>query len=139
MNKAFDGYSVEIHASVAQGLSAQILFDLKTQFVGRIDFYVGVIPPVSYLWHPNGTSDPNQIYIVLAMQQDLLDPIIDLLQHEGSYALELWPLGPMSGASTNGYGGVLKSLRDTKVPAAPLNPWLPPFGVAAAVVQGVRS
>ena len=135
MDKAFDGYSVEIHASVAQGLSAQILLDLKTQFVGRIDFYVGVTLPDSYLWHPNGTSDPNQIYIVLAMQQDLLDPIVDLLQHEGSYALELWPVGPMSGASTNGYGGVLKSLRDTRVPAAPLNPWLPPFPTVAAVVR----
>src|SRR5262245_37759454 len=111
MDKAFDGYSVEIHASVTQGISAQILFDLQKHFVGRIDFYAGVAPPVSYLWHPNGVSDPNQIYIVLAMQLSLLDPIIDLLQHEGSYGLELWPSGPMFGAATNGYGGVLKSLR----------------------------
>jgi hypothetical protein len=125
MQKAFDGYSVQMLASVTQGLSAQILFDQQKQFVGRIDFYVGVTPPVSYLWHPNGTSDPNQIYIVLAMQQDLLDPIIDLLQHEGAYGLELWPIGPLSGAYTNGYGGLLKSLRDTKVPTAPLNPWWP--------------
>jgi len=138
MDKPFDGYSVEIHASLTQGLSAQILFDLQKQFAGRIDFYVGVTPPVSYLWHPNGTSDPNQIYIVLAMQQDLLDPTIDLLQHEGSYALELWPNGPMIGAFTNGYGGVLKSLRDTKVPTTTLNPWWP-FGAASEIAQRVRS
>jgi hypothetical protein len=133
MLKPFDGYSVQMLASVTQGLSAQLLFDQKQNFVGRIDFYQGVNPPTSYLWHPNGPSDPNQIYIVLAMQLAVFDPIIDLLQHEGSYALELWPLGPMSGASTNGYGGVLKSLRDTKVPSAPLNPWWPVVAQAPLV------
>ena len=138
MDKPFDGYSVAINASVTTWPSAQIMFDLKTQFVGRIDFYVGV-SPVSYLWHPTGTTDPNQIYIVLAMQLDLLDPIIDLLQHEGSYALELWPSGPLTGAATDGYGGKLKSLRDTKVPIAPLNPWWPLAGAAATAVQGVHT
>lgn len=121
MDKAFDGYSVEIHASVTQGTAAQILFDHKKSFVGRIDFYVGEAPPVSYLWHPNGTADPDQIYIVLAMQLELLDPIIDLLQRGGSYGLELWPSGPMIGAFTNGYGGMLRSIKDIRVPAAPLN------------------
>ena len=73
------------------------------------------------------------------MQLDLLDPIIDLLQHEGSYALELWPSGPLTGAATNGYGGKLKSLRDAKVPIAPLNPWWPLAGAAATAVQGVHT
>jgi hypothetical protein len=95
-----------------QDFLCALLFDLKQQFVGRIDFYQGVTLPVSYLWHPTSTTDPNQIYIVLAMQQDVLDPIIDLLQYQGSYGLELWPSGPLFGAYTNGYAGKLKSLNE---------------------------
>lgn len=60
MQKAFNRYSVEFWASVAQGVAAQILFDEAQRFVGRIDFYRGQDPPVSYLWHPNGTSDPTR-------------------------------------------------------------------------------
>jgi len=121
MDKPFDGYSFEIHASVTQGLAAQILFDRQGSFVGRIDFYKGEAPPVSYLWHPNGTSDPNQIYIVLAMSMDMLDPVIDLLQHPGSYELELWPSGPLFGAFTDGYAGMLRTVKDIAIPSSPLN------------------
>jgi hypothetical protein len=121
MQKAFDRYSVEVWASVAQGIAAQILFDEAKSFVGRIDFYGGQNPAVSYLWHPNGTSDPTQIYIVLAMSLDLLDPVIDLLQHGGPWAVELWPSGPLTGAFTDGYGGVLMTTHDITVPATALN------------------
>ena len=121
MDKPFDHYSVEIHASVANGLAAQILCDQNKSFVGRIDFYREQEPPVSYLWTPTGSSDPSQIYLVLAMSIDLLEPVITLLQHGGPWALELWPSGPLTGAATDGYGGVLKTTRDIVVPTAPLN------------------
>jgi hypothetical protein len=121
MQKPFNRYSVEVWASVAQGIAAQILFDEAQSFVGRIDFYRGQNPPVSYLWHPNGTSDPAQIYIVLAMSLDLLDPVIDLLQNKGPWAVELWPSGPLTGAATDGYAGVLMTTHDITVPRAPLN------------------
>jgi len=121
MQSTFDRYSVEIHASVGQGLAAQILFDQAQRFVGRIDFYREQEPPTSYLWHPNGTNDPNQIYIVLAMSVDLLDPVIDLLQHKGPWAIELWPSGPLVGAATNGYGGVLKTTHDISIPMMALD------------------
>ena len=121
MDKPFDHYSVEIHASVGAGLAAQILCDQNKSFVGRIDFYREQEPPVSYLWSPNGTNDPNQIYLVLAMSIDLLEPVITLLEHGGPWELELWPSGPLTGASTNGYGGLLKTMRDIAVPTAPLN------------------
>jgi hypothetical protein len=121
MQKTFDRYSVEVWASVAHGIAAQILFDKAQQFVGRIDFYRGQNPPVSYLWHPTGTSDPAQIYIVLAMSLDLFDPVIDLLQRGGAWAIELWPSGPLTGASTDGYGGELMMTHDITVPGAGLN------------------
>lgn len=121
MDKPFNHYSVEIHASVGVGLAAQILCDQNTSFVGRIDFYREQEPPVSYLWTPSGTSDPNQTYLVLAMSIDLLEPVITLLEHGGPWALELWPSGPLTGAATNGYGGLLKTTRDLAVPSAPLN------------------
>ena len=121
MDKPFDHYSVEIHASVGTGLAAQILCDKNKSFVGRIDFYREQEPPVSYLWTPNGTSDPNQTYLVLAMSIDLLEPVITLLEHGGPWELELWPSGPLIGAATNGYGGVLRTIGDIAVPTAPLN------------------
>jgi hypothetical protein len=121
MDKPFDHYSVEIHASVAAGLAAQILCDQNKSFVGRIDFYREQEPPVSYLWTPTGTGDPSQIYLVLAMSIDLLEPVITLLEHGGPWALELWPSGPLTGAATDGYGGLLKTTRDIAVPTAPLN------------------
>ncbi len=121
MQKAFDRYSVEVWASVMQGIAAQILFDEAQAFVGRIDFYRGEDPPTSYLWHPNGTGDPAQIYIVLAMSLDLLDPVIELLQHGGPWAVQLWPSGPLTGASTDGYGGVLMTRQDIAVPKTPLD------------------
>ena len=121
MDKPFDHYSVEIHASVGAGLAAQILCDQNKTFVGRIDFYREQEPPVSYLWTPNGSSDPSQIYLVLAMSIDLLEPVITLLEHGGPWELELWPSGPLTGASTNGYGGLLKTTRDIAVPTTPLN------------------
>ncbi len=121
MQKSFNRQSVEIWASAAQGIAAQILFDQAQSFVGRIDFYRGQDPPTSYLWHPNGTSDPNQIYIVLAMSLDLLQPVIDLLQHGGQWALELWPSGPLAGAATDGYGGRLLTVQDITVPSVALD------------------
>lgn len=121
MQKAFDRYSVEVWASAAQGIAAQILFDEAQSFVGRIDFYWGQDPPVSYIWTPNGTTDPAQIYIVLAMSLDLFDPVIDLLQHGGPWAVQLWPSGPLTGASTDGYGGLLLTRHDISVPKTALD------------------
>ena len=121
MQHTFDRYSVEIHASVGAGLAAQILFDQAQSFVGRIDFYREQEPPTSYLWHPNGTDDPNQIYLVLAMSLDLLDPVIDLLQHRGPWAIELSPSGPLIGAATDGYAGVLRTTHDITIPRIALD------------------
>ena len=121
MDKPFDYYSVEIHSSVGIGLAAQILCDQGQVFAGRIDFYREQEPPVSYLWTPTGSTDPNQTYIVLAMSLDLLKSVITLLEHGGPWELELWPSGPLTGVSTNGYGGLLKTIGNITVPTAPLN------------------
>jgi len=108
MLKPFNKYTLEIWASVANGTAAQILCYQNTSFVGRIDFYTSETVPTSYLWHPNGVGDPNQIYIVLAMPIDRFDTVEEILRTERSFGLELWPLGEMFGAATDGYGGVLK-------------------------------
>ncbi len=55
------------------------------------------------------------------MSLDLLDPVIDLLLHGGPWAVELWPSGPLTGAFTVGYGGVLMTTHDITVPATALN------------------
>jgi hypothetical protein len=121
MDKPFDHYSVEIRASVGPGLAAQILCEQGQSFVGRMDFYREQEPPVSYLWTPTGSADPQQIYLVLAMSMDLLEPVITLLQHGGPWELELWPSGPLIGAATDGYGGMLKTTQNLVLPIAPLN------------------
>ncbi|HTI09254.1 MAG TPA: hypothetical protein VL832_11885 [Puia sp.] len=112
MTKKITDYSIEIHASVGSGLIAQILFENENIFVGRIDFYRDVTPPVSYLWHPTSTTDENQIYLVLAMPADLFPVITELIRTEKPWSLELWPSGPLIGASTDGYGGTLNTSKD---------------------------
>ena len=109
MLKPFNTFDVEVHASVDTGVQAQLLFDQDRQFVGRIDFYSGQSLPSSYLWHPNGPGDESQTYLVLAMPIDRFDAILEILDDLEELALELWPVGPMFGASTDGYGGVLRS------------------------------
>jgi len=110
MLKPFNQYSLEIHASVDNGIAAQILCSQNAAFVGRIDFYVGMPLPVSYLWHPNGTSDPSQIYLVLAMPMSNFETVEEILRTEKPFGLELWPSGSLIGAATDGYGGVVRSL-----------------------------
>lgn len=112
MTKKITDYSIEIHASVGSGLIAQILFENNNIFVGRIDFYRDVTPPVSYLWHPTSTTDENQIYLVLAMPADLFPVITELIREEKPWSLELWPSGPLIGASTDGYAGTLNTGKD---------------------------
>lgn len=107
MLKNISSYSIEIHASINTGLEAQILFENNNQFVGRIDFYKGVTVPTSYLWHPVSTSDESQIYLVLAMSADLFPCITELIRTEKPWGLELWPSGPLFGAATDGYAGML--------------------------------
>ena len=55
------------------------------------------------------------------MSLDLLQPVIELLQHGGVWALELWPSGPLVGAATNGYGGRLLTIQDIIVPSVALD------------------
>jgi len=109
MTKQITDYSIEVHASVDNGVIAQILFENNNQFVGRIDFYRDTAPPLSYLWHPTSTTDESQIYLVLAMPADLFPVITELIRTEKPWGLELWPSGPLFGASTDGYGGMLYS------------------------------
>jgi hypothetical protein len=109
MTKQITDYSIEVQASVDSGVVAQILFENNNQFVGRIDFYRDTAPPLSYLWHPTGTTDENQIYLVLAMSADLFPVVSELIRTERPWGLELWPTGPLFGASTDGYGGMLYS------------------------------
>ncbi len=100
MDKPFDHYSVEIHASVGAGLAAQILCDHNKSFVGRIDFYreAGSLPfPIC--GRQTGPVIQAEIYLVLAMSIDLLEPVITLFEHGGPWELELWPSGPLTGAS----------------------------------------
>lgn len=115
MTKKITDYSIEIHASVDSGLIAQILFENNNIFVGRIDFYRNASIPVSYLWHPTSTTDENQIYLVLAMPADQFPVISELIRTEKPWGLELWPSGPLIGASTDGYGGMLYTGQDQVV------------------------
>jgi len=115
MTKQITDYSIEIHASVGSGMIAQILFENNDIFVGRIDFYRDTPPPVSYLWHPTSTTDESQIYLVLAMPADLFPVITELIRTEKPWSLELWPSGPLFGASTDGYGGMLNTAKDQLV------------------------
>ena len=110
MLKPFDQYSLEMWASVQRGIAGQILCYEGAQFAGRIDFYTGEPVPASYLWHPTGTGNPNLIYIVLAMPMTSFGTVAEILRTEEPFGLELWPSGPMIGAATDGYGGVVRSL-----------------------------
>src|SRR5579864_2756347 len=115
MLKPFNKYTLDIWSSVNDGVAAQILCYQDKAFVGRLDFYVNEKLPVSYLWHPNGTSDPNQIYLVLAMPIERFEAIEEILRTENPFGLELWPEGEMTGATTDGYGGELRSLAEETV------------------------
>ena len=116
MLKAFNKYTLEIWAfDTNREVAAQILCYQDTQFIGRIDFYTTDPPPASYLWHPNGTSDPNQIYIVLAMPIERFEAVEEILRTEKPFGLELWPIGQLFGSYTDGYGGVLLSLDEELV------------------------
>ncbi len=112
MLKPFNEYTLDIAASVnGGGVAGQILCYQAGRFVGRIDFWVGEDSlPVSYLWHPNGTSDPNQIYIVLMMPMTSFGMVEEILRTEKSFGLEIYPIGPMIGAVTDGFGGNIRSL-----------------------------
>jgi hypothetical protein len=112
MTKKITDYSIEIHASVDSGIIAQILFEDNNEFVGRIDFYRDAALPTSYLWHPTSTTDESLIYLVLAMPADLFPVITELIRTEKPWSLELWPSGPLYGASTDGYGGMLNTGKD---------------------------
>ena len=112
MTKKITDYSIEIHASVESGTIAQILFENNNEFAGRIDFYRNIAPPTSYLWHPTSTTDESQIYLVLAMPADLFPVITELIRTEKPWNIELWPSGPLFGASTDGYGGMLNTAKD---------------------------
>ncbi len=115
MTKTVTKYYVSLQASVATGLQAQIVMSNDTAFfVGRIDFYNQAAIPKSYLWHPNNANDESQTYLVLAMPISMLQTTIDLLRNEGPITLELWPLGaaPYNGATTEGYGGTLKTANE---------------------------
>ena len=115
MLKPFTNYQIEMQASVASGIAAQLLCYNNTRFVGRIDFHINETLPKSYLWHPTGTTDPDSIYIVLIMPIDRLQTVIDVVRNEAPLALEIWPLGPLFGAATDGYGGVLRSTANEPV------------------------
>ena len=112
MTKTITRYSVEVLSSANDGLQAQILFGNDTAvFVGRIDFYKGGTLPKSYLWHPNIPNNESQTYLVFSMWDSLFAEIVDLLRNEGPWTIELWPStpAPFVGATTDGYGGRLKT------------------------------
>ncbi|MQA13007.1 MAG: hypothetical protein GEV09_02245 [Pseudonocardiaceae bacterium] len=115
MLKSFDSFHVQVHASQDSGVSTQLLFYQDDRFAGRIDFYAGQPLPISYLWHPTGTDDEIQVYVVLAMPVDRFHAVLEILDEVDALGLELWPVGPMFGATTDGYGGVLRSLQDESV------------------------
>jgi hypothetical protein len=115
MLKHFNRYALEIYASVDRGIAAQILCAQNTFFIGRIDFYVNEAVPASYLWNPNNSADPTQIYIVLAMPIDRFEAVEEILRSEQAFGLELSPSGPMTGAVTDGFGGVLRNLSEEPV------------------------
>jgi hypothetical protein len=118
MTKNISKYSIQLIASANDGLQAQILFANDTAFfAGRIDFYKGVNLPTSYLWHPNNPNDESQTYLVLSMSYLFFAETVDLLRNEGPWSMELWPSAPapFSGASTDGYGGRLKTTSNEMV------------------------
>lgn len=119
---------------MSQGIAAQILCYEGTRFIGRIDFYVDHPLPVSYLWHPNGTGDPNQIYLVLAMPVARFEAVEQILRTEKAFGLELWPMGEMFGAATDGYAGVLRSLNEEIVGGG----WRPFFLASRARAAELR-
>jgi len=133
MLKPFNKYTLEIWASVTSGTAAQIICYQDAAFIGRIDFYTNEPLPSSYLWHPNGTSDPNQIYIVLMMPIDRFEGVEEILRTEKPFGLELWPNGQMYGALTDGYGGVLRSLDEEIVGAQQRLFFITPKAKAAEV------
>ncbi|MES2648956.1 MAG: hypothetical protein V4717_18910 [Bacteroidota bacterium] len=117
MTKNITKYSLSLLASANDGVQAQILFSNETAFfVGRIDFYKGTELPKSYLWHPTNANDESQTYLVLAMSHSVLGNVADLLRNEGPWILELSPSTPppFFGASTQGYGGKLKTVGTEK-------------------------
>jgi hypothetical protein len=139
MLKPFNQYTLEIYASVDRGITAQILCDQNTVFIGRIDFYVNEAVPTSYLWNPNNSSDPTQIYIVLAMPIDRFEAVEEILRSEQPFGLELSPSGPMTGAVTDGFGGVLRSLSEEPVDQDVRQFYLTPRQAAEKYIQrGVR-
>jgi hypothetical protein len=115
MTKQITTYSIEVHASVESGIAAQILFENNNRFVGRIDFYKVQILPPSYLWHPTSTTDESQIYLVLAMSADLFPSISELIRTEKPWGLQLWPSGPLFGAFTDGYAGMLYTTQEQAI------------------------
>lgn len=116
MQKTITSYTINLLSSVKSGLIAQVLFKNSQRFVGRIDFYMGVDLPKSYLWHPNGTTDENQIYLVLAMPFESFQNVTALIRNEAPWKLELWPASAtMVGASTDGYGGKLFTASDEPI------------------------
>jgi hypothetical protein len=110
MLKPFTTYAIDIFSSVTKGLSAQIMC-YDPGFVGRMDFYAAQHPlPTSYLWHPTGTGDDRLIYLVLAMPMASFHVITEILRSEEPLGLELYPVTPPSGSTTDGYGGLLRTL-----------------------------
>ena len=78
--------------------------------------------PKSYFWHPNGTSDPKQIYLVLAMPLTALAAVLEILRSGKSLVLELSQLNDsMIGAATEGMGGVLRSVDPAPIPESERN------------------
>ena len=116
MQKAITSYTVQVLSSVKTGLIAQVLFKNNQIFVGRIDFYAGVDLPKSYLWHPNNATDESQTYLVLSMPFDAFLSVTELIRNEAPWKLELWPSStPMTGATTDGYGGKLFTSSDEPI------------------------
>ena len=108
MTKNFDSYQINIYSSKDTGRTASITFYTGTSFVGRIDFLRNSTLPSSYFWHPNGISDPTQIYIVLQMSSVDFENICQLLREEKPWLIYLSGT-PGNGAFTNGNGGALQN------------------------------
>jgi hypothetical protein len=136
MIKPFDQYTLEVCASVEHGVAAQILCYRDVRFVGRIDFHAGQPTPPSYFWHPNGTADADQIYIILAMPIERFDPVEEILRIEGPMVLELWPASELTGTTTDGYGGVLRSLGEEPLTEEQRRFFLTPRPVKAPSARG---
>ena len=108
MTKNFDSYQINMYSSIDTGRTACITFYNGISFAGRIDFLRNAILPPSYFWHPNGTSGPAQIYIVLQMSSADLENICQLLREEKPWFIYLSGT-PGIGSSTNGNGGALQN------------------------------